>query len=292
MARTPTEIKKAPEVPNIGKKFEGDVIEMQNGNVERRIAAHKVASEIGYVVETGVILESALISEIRFYQRKTVEACLELGKRLLILKEMSPHGTFTPKIEELGISKASASRFMNAAVKVSKSSNLELLSGVIKSQSAFLELVTCEDEELEQLKDLDEVEKMSASQLRAKVRELKEEGVAKDRVLETKNKEIDKLQLIHVKPKMDKYDAVCKRSQSVTAEAVVSVKGGLRQALVALYEFSNSGEDGVPRQAVIAQMTGLVEQVQAELDAVRNEFGIESKTNAMPEWLGEPDANA
>ncbi len=58
--------------------------------VEAKAAA--LAQELGYV---GALTVGTLEDEIRFYQRRTVEAILETGKRLLLLKEVTPHGEFT-----------------------------------------------------------------------------------------------------------------------------------------------------------------------------------------------------
>lgn len=58
-------------------------------NQERNAAAQAIALQLGY---EGSLAVGALEDEIRFYQRRTVESLLELGKRLLVLKELTPHG--------------------------------------------------------------------------------------------------------------------------------------------------------------------------------------------------------
>jgi hypothetical protein len=52
----------------------------------------------------GTLTVGALEDEIRFYQRRTVEAILETGKRLNVLKELTPHGEFQKRVEMLGFS--------------------------------------------------------------------------------------------------------------------------------------------------------------------------------------------
>lgn len=82
---------------------------------------------------------------------------LETGKRLLVLRELFPKGNsqigknaeFEMRVEFLGFSKSTAYRFMQAATKTAKSANLALLSTQVKSASAFLELVTHDDDVLE-----------------------------------------------------------------------------------------------------------------------------------------------
>lgn len=50
-----------------------------------------LATQLGY---DGALTVGALEDEIRFYQMRTVEACMELGKRLLILKDKIAHMAF------------------------------------------------------------------------------------------------------------------------------------------------------------------------------------------------------
>lgn len=132
------------------------------------LAVAEFAKQIGY---EGALTVGALEDEIRFYQRRTVEACLELGKRLLVLRELSQIGTeFDSRLELLGFSRASAYRFMQAAAKTAKSTNLAALSTQVKSVSAFLELVTHDDDTLKDVVDMDDIDRLSASQLRERLR--------------------------------------------------------------------------------------------------------------------------
>lgn len=153
-------------------------------------SARALALSIGY---EGAMTVGALEDEIRFYQRRTVEACLELGKRLLMLKEVAPHGEFMQRIEMLGFNDRTARRFMQAAAKTVKSANLSTLSTQVRSVSAFLELVTLDDDVIDDIAKMDAIDRMSASQLRAKARELEKENEALQRLNDDKNRKIDDL---------------------------------------------------------------------------------------------------
>jgi len=159
---------------------------------QQEAAAQAIATEIGY---EGSMTIGALEDEIRFYQRRTVESLLELGKRLLVLKALSAHGEFEKRVEMLGFNYRSAARFMQAAAKTAKSANLALLSTQVKSASAFLELVTHDDDVLENMAELDDIERMSASEVRAYARNLKGDNEAKDAVLARTNEKLTKLQI-------------------------------------------------------------------------------------------------
>jgi hypothetical protein len=134
--------------------------------VEANAAA--LAQQLGY---EGALTVGTLEDEIRFYQRRTVEAILETGKRLLLLKEVTPHGEFQQRVELLGFSGPTARRFMQAAAKTSKSLKLSDLSTQVKNASAFLELVTHDDDVLENLQEMDDIDRLSASQLRERLRQ-------------------------------------------------------------------------------------------------------------------------
>lgn len=135
---------------------------------EANTAARAIAAQIGY---DGTLTVGTLEDEIRFYQRQTVQACLELGKRLLVLKELAPHGEFEKRIELLGFEKNKAQRFMRAAWTSSKSINLTLLSTQVKSMSAFMEIIMLDDDTLKNLSEMDGIDRMSTSELRAALRE-------------------------------------------------------------------------------------------------------------------------
>lgn len=134
--------------------------------------AATLAQELGY---QGALTVGTLEDEIRFYQRRTVEAILETGKRLMLLKKITPHGEFQQRVQMLGFSYPTAARFMQAAAKTSKSLKLRDLSDQVKNASAFLELVTHDDDVLENLQDMDDIDRLSASQLRERLRQAEQD---------------------------------------------------------------------------------------------------------------------
>lgn len=236
--------------------------------------AKEVARQVGY---QGAMSVGALEDEIRFYQRRTVEAILETGKRLLILKELTPHGEFTQRVEMLGFTDRTARRFMQAAQKTSKSANLAVLATQVKSGSAFLELITHDDDVLESVAELDDIDRLSASQLRAKVRDLAAEKEATDKLVADKNTKIDRLerekQRIQKLPPNEALEQTMKEATAITRDALGAIRGGLRQALKAL----NEVPDGTDKTVFMA---GLVGQVQADLNALREEFNLPDVSTA------------
>ena len=253
---------------------------------ERNFAAKELAVQLGY--EGGLSVD-ALEGEIRFWQRRTVESCLELGKRLLIMKAVSPHGEFGELLEKLGFTKMSASRFMTAAARTSKSNNLVLLSSQVKNMSAFLELVTTDDEVLDDVKKIEGIECLSASELRKKIKELQAENDAKDKVLEGKNKQIDKLQIIQTMSAADKSAEVRKKAVQINNEALGMIRGSVRSAVVTIQQVEGESHSST---ILIAAMLA---ELQQELNAIRQDYSIPDISgselldakNDVAQWYGK-----
>ena len=156
-----------------------------------------LALSLGY---EGALTVGALEDEIRFYQQRSVEAVLELGKRLLILKEIPQHGEFTKRIEMLGISKRTAQRFMSVVLKFSKTTSMSLLekSG---NGTKLLELMVLDDDDIDVIDQggsigdvsLDTIETMSVRELKKALRDAKADIEAKEQVIKTKDQEKNKI---------------------------------------------------------------------------------------------------
>lgn len=160
--------------------------------IEERVFA--LAHSLGY---DGALTVGGLEDEIRFYQKVTVEGMLRLGKLLLLLKEATPHGEFEARVELLGFGLRSAQNFMAAAKKVSKSASAALLAEQVKDRKAFLELITHDDGVMKELAEMDEFDKMSASQLRAAARDLAKQSKGIESVNAELHKKMDSLKAKH-----------------------------------------------------------------------------------------------
>lgn len=253
-------------------------IELEQLNYAATANAKAIALQVGY---DGSLSVGALEDEIRFYQRRTVEACLELGKRLLILSELTPHGEFQSRLELLGFEKRSAFRFMQAAKKTAKSANLSLLSSQVKSMSVFMELITHDEDVLENLAEMDDVDKMTASELRNAVRALKGDADANDELLKAKSNKIDSLER-----KLKKQVGVLTNWPEAFETLVTQVDhsgtrirhhiGALEQMrLKAMQVQPAEGEEDSMEQArkiIASKLQASIAQAQIELDAVNHSF--------------------
>lgn len=267
MARNPTPAPESKETPAnelvIAQDFDAanQLAVLETAAQENVIA---LAHQLGY---EGALTVGTLEDEIRFFQRRTVEALLETGKRLILLQKVAPHGEFLQRVELLGFAKQSAYRFMSAAQKTSKSTKLGLLSSQVKNSSAFLELITHDDDVIDNLAELDSFDRMSASQLRVAVRDMAAEKEATDKLLANKNAQMDKLSRHIAKSTPDEVLLeLQKESTALMNDALGCIRGQIRQAFVAIKNHSEADHS--------LFMAGLVGQLQGDLNALREEFNL------------------
>ncbi|MFA7269852.1 MAG: hypothetical protein WC073_10950 [Sterolibacterium sp.] len=282
---------------------EGVIIQQQNQMAAHLDAindnAQALAVQMGY---EGMLTVGALEDEIRFYQRRTAEVCLELGKRLLILKELTPFGEFEKRVELLGFHVRAARRFMQAAFKFSKSDNLSVLAKNAGTQSKLLELVMLDDDELTEIADggslngvtLDSVGCMTPKELR--------EALRKEREGWKESADIAERQLRAKDDKINQLDAELSRSMPtpeflheealglLSAQAIkcaASVQTSLRSELGRL--FGVAGEAAPSEQARQAAAAALG-QVLAAVRDVAADFGVLADASAVID--GEAQENA
>jgi hypothetical protein len=280
MAKKPTP---APSViaPPMNEVMLTEDVQAQNQLATLELAAQEnvitLAHQLGY---DGSLTVGALEDGIRFYQQRTAEACLELGKRLVLLKEASLHGEFQPRLELLGIDSRAAQRFMAAAARFSKAVTSPLLK-VANSQSKLLELLVLDDSEMIELAEggtvrgmvADDIANMGVRELRAHLREAKAEKEATDKLLADKNAKIDKLSRHIAKSTPDQVLLeLQKESTALMNDALGCVRGQIRQAFIAI---KNHTEDD---HSVF--MAGLLGQLQADITALREEFNLPDVSNA------------
>lgn len=221
-----------------------------------------LAEQLGY---DGSLTVGALEDEIRFYQRRSVEALLAVGTRLLLLKEMTPHGEFTQRAQLLGFHPRAAQRFMQAALKTSKSDNLSLLAGHIDGAGKFLELITLDDDDLAILAEggsvagvtLDAIDTMSASELRATLR-------AREKLLKDKTEKINDLSV-----ELEKANAKPKRPSVLESAGWPDEIEGLKDDMHALGKVM---DEVLSKQLTIIEATEVVYDKMAEDDPAFEQY--------------------
>ena len=226
---------------------------------EQEAAIAKLATTIGFVGRTDT---DSLWSMVEYRQRRSVEDILEMGRGLLLIKEQTPHGDFQTQCEARGIHPRAAQRLMGVALKFSKNDTMSLLKAA-GTQAKVLELAVLEDDDLEALSsgesvagiNLDDVERMSASQLRQALRDARADAEAKDQRINKLSDDLNKEHEKTVKAQRrwktadpDQQLVILKQSVTEAEQSVLAAlggeKGGLRAAVRALAAHaSDNGQD-------------------------------------------------
>ncbi|WP_020613241.1 DUF3102 domain-containing protein [Sediminispirochaeta bajacaliforniensis] len=129
-----------------------------------------------------------IVGEVKFYLHQGVMAMLQAGRRLIQLKEHESHGNFMKYVEEnIGISHSVAKSMMRAARKFigdnGEPNPKGRLVAHLDSVTKVYELAMMDDEDLEALeeggtlagKSLDDIQRMSPTELRKILRAEREE---------------------------------------------------------------------------------------------------------------------
>ena len=141
-----------------------------------------------------------LKTEIQFYERQTATGMLEIGKRLIQIKEQLPHGEFMPWVEkELSYSHDSANNFMRCYEKFGNSETFRNL----KPSQMFVLMGETEEITVEIIKNND-MEEMTIKKLRDEVKALKQKTTRYEEVSKNLTDQRDGLvrELQKVKPEV------------------------------------------------------------------------------------------
>lgn len=251
-------------------------------------AVRAIALQMGYQLPADCTDPDLIQRDISANMRRSVEACLEVGKGLRVLKEACGHGNFMARLDVLNIDDGVARKFMHAAVKFSNRSSTTVLNA-INSQTKLFEMLVLDDGQIEELEltgqtgelALDDVATMSVKELRAAVREARADKEAGEKLLADKNAKIDKLSRHIQKATPDQVlQELQKEAVAHMNDALGCVRGQIRRAVIAI---QNHTEDD---HSVF--LAGLVGQLQAELSALRDEFNLpDVSTSADQELASE-----
>lgn len=190
----------APQVPEAA--VHGELATLDAGTAlvaEHEAHTRAVAMRLGYLLPADSTDPDLIQRDIAANMRRSVEACLEVGRGLAVLKEACGHGNFVARLDVLGLDRTVAVRFMQAATKFANVASTHHLTAAIGSQTKLFEMLVLDDEQIEELAltgetgelKLDDIATMSVKELRAALREARHEADAKDRLLADKNAKLD-----------------------------------------------------------------------------------------------------
>lgn len=252
------------------------------------------ALQVGYQLPADCADPDLIQRDISANMRRSVEACLEVGRGLTVLRAACEHGQFIGRLDVLGIDQSVARRFMQATHKFSNRATSHVLTDAVGTQSKLFELLVLDDEQIEELEltgqtgdlSLDDIASMSVKELRAALREARAEEKATAELLAEKNKTIDaeraKSKRVQAAPPDEALDQLRKEVTAIANDARGAIVGQLRAGMQALQKHHDNAGAGDS----IIWMAGVVGQLTADLVALRDEFGIpDVSAAAVPEWI-------
>lgn len=138
-----------------------------------------VALQVGYQLPADSTDPDLIQRDIAANMRRSVEACLEVGRGLTALKAACAHGEFGKRLEILNLEDRVARRFMQAAAKFTNRALTPGLAKAIGNQTKLFELLILDDEQIDDLAlsgqtgdlCLDDISTMSVKELRKALRQ-------------------------------------------------------------------------------------------------------------------------
>lgn len=158
-----------------------DALAVEDQQMQAHVRA--VALQVGYQLPGDCIDPDLIQRDIAANMRRSVEACLEVGRGLSALKAACQHGSFMARLDVLGIEPRVAQRFMQSAVKFSNAALTTHLTKAIGNQTKLFEMLVLDDEQIDELAltgetgelKLDEIATMSVKELRSALRQSKQD---------------------------------------------------------------------------------------------------------------------
>ena len=265
-------------------------------NAEHDKQVRSVAAQLGYQLPADCTDPDLIQRDIAANMRRSVEACLEVGRGLQVLKLACGHGSFIERLDSLGLEDRVARRFMQSAAKFATLPSSPALAKAIGSQSKLFEMLVLDDEEIQELEltgqtgelSLDDVATMSVKELRQALRQSREDKKALQQLAADKNAKIDGLatklaKQPRVKTLSPDEDAKQLRQEVclLAFEAEAVLLGKLREGFNTLVDHSNS--TGMDHRVFKA---GVLAQLEKVLGNIREEFEVPADLLAGAEDFG------
>ncbi len=240
---------------------------------------------------------TTLAHEIGGLIQQTGRALFAMGGRLCALRAILPKEDWHAALDRLGFSPRVAARMMNSALKCVGADGQGRERLMALPQSKVLELVTLDESSLDELEqtgaigqlalEFDEIDRMSSSELRKKIRELEQSNTAKDKVISKKSAEIDKLHI-------DAARVSGEDSEAITAQAqITALRDATTAAEQGLLGLANAIADALDQSAqehvATAARTSAEYVAQFLADLInRHAIPVQFEEMVTPDWMTAP----
>ena len=248
----------------------------------------------GEVYDEKIFIERG---KIKFQEAQ--DAFFEFGRVLVVLKEHMPHGHFQETVKrEFNIDPSVARRMIKSTVKFCSPELLKSAPKLIAlGRSKLFELMSEDSEDLAELAEggsvngltLDDVDRMTVSELRAALKDSRDDLEAARKVSASKQEAIDELnhQLEKTRKKLADADPakVGEELHATLNAAQTGVRSALTQIQPVLVQLIEHGQaNGVDHAPT---MVGCLNQIIRDCEYLRETYGLprEAPTDATPAWL-------
>jgi len=243
------------------------------------------------------------LDKCRYHMGRSAEEAMEVGRCLVVMKECEGHGNWLPVLEDIGLDRAVAARLMAVAVRFSNVTSTAHLVESAKSKTKLMELLVLDDAEMSSLNSgesvrgiqLDDVERMSVSELRRALRQTradKEAEVSKVRAgVSGELAAKDKLLADRSKRIADLVEEKNRRECLTEEERIIDLEQRLNTATLDAIGFVLPVRQAVHNiRALERNPLGLtmalenaLNRIVAEVNGIAADYGV--TLNLTPEWL-------
>lgn len=267
-----------------------------NNEIDR--ATRQAAALVGYSLPGDSTDPDLIQRDIAINMRRSVEAVLEMGRGLMVLKAACAHGEFRSRLDVLGIDVTVAKKLMASARKFSNGATSHHLLKAAASQSKVFELLVLDDEQIEELEltgqtgelTLDDVATMSVKELRGALRKERQTNEAIRRVSADKDNKINDLsEQLHqhrlTPPDINKEaDDLRNLAQLAVGVVEAHLRGPVNQIIMQMAEHAE--RTGIDHKQYVA---GLLAQAEIAFAMLREQHNIEATPSAslIPDWMRE-----
>lgn len=227
-------------------------------------------------------------SAIRQELGRGFDALLRAGRYLVVARECAEHGQWTGMLARLNLDRSQASRLMEASRRIANVATSQRLLEAAGTQSKLFELLTLDSDEFSALADdgeaagltLDDVATMSVKELRAALRESREDIAAKDKRISQKEEEIQRKtkKIAALKKERDKATPdeesallrdACTRA-ALTVRSDIEAGGDVASLATTFRELADHDNSSEARMF----LGGLIGEAMLALRRLRDEYGL------------------
>jgi hypothetical protein len=263
-------------------------------------------SEEALAIQKAFGLESmdpnTLAEQVRVWVDHTSRSMFMIGAHLVALRAVTLAGEWLEQLRRIGIAPRAAQRFMTAAVKcVGTDGPRERVLQLERSK--VLELVTLDDEHLDELErtggmaqlqlDLDEISRMSVTQLRDRLREREQGLAAKDKLIAAKDAKLNSLAEQLERPFRPGPDSEARNAEELALltqmrDRIVEVEGAFVQLEVMAQRATDGTMSAAVNLSVTHNLTYLAQRVADVLAAAGTE--VDFAEMVTPTWVSQAKA--